>query len=47
VRLVAIDASSLRNMFEVDPVLGYHVMTGVAAQVSHRLHGARLQLAAM
>ncbi len=47
VRMVAIDAPKFRAMLDADPILGYQVMKGVAAQVSHRLHGARLQLAAI
>ncbi|MBI4580856.1 MAG: cyclic nucleotide-binding domain-containing protein [Planctomycetes bacterium] len=47
VRLVAIDAPRLRALMESDPVLGYRLMSGVAREVSHRLEGARVRLAAM
>jgi len=47
VRLVAIDAPKFRALLDSDPVLGYRVMKGVATTVSHRLDGARLQIAAM
>lgn len=47
VRLVAIDAPKLLALFDDDPVLGYQIMRAVAAQVSHRLHGARIRIATM
>jgi CRP-like cAMP-binding protein len=47
VRLVAIDAVKLRELMEADPLLGYRVMDALATAVSHRLLGARLQIAAM
>jgi CRP/FNR family transcriptional regulator, cyclic AMP receptor protein len=47
VKLVAINAVKLRAMMDADPLLGYRFMNGVATEVSHRLIGARLQLAAL
>lgn len=47
VKLIAIDAPRFRALLDSEPVLGYHVMKAVAAAVAHRLHGARLQIAAM
>jgi CRP-like cAMP-binding protein len=47
VRLVAIDAPKLRALCEQDPLLGFRLMSGIAEAVSHRLHGAGVQLAAM
>lgn len=46
-RVIAIDAPKLRALCEQDHVLGFRLMSGVAEAVSQRLHGARLQLAAM
>ncbi len=46
-RVIAINAPKLRVLCEQDHVLGFRLMSGVAEAVSHRLHGARLQLAAM
>jgi CRP-like cAMP-binding protein len=46
-RLVAIDAPKLRDLMEADPLLGYRIMDAIATAVSHRLLGARLQVAAM
>lgn len=47
VKLVAIDAPKLRALLKTDTVLGYHLMSGVARAMADRLHGARLQIAAM
>ena len=46
VRMLAIEASRLRALCDQDPLLGYRLMSGVAEAVSHRLHGAQVQLAA-
>lgn len=45
--LIAIHASSLRSLIDKDHTLGYRVMSEVAKAVSHRLAGARIQLAAL
>jgi CRP-like cAMP-binding protein len=47
VKLVAINAPKFRALLDSEPVLGYQVMEAVASAVAHRLHGARLQIAAM
>jgi CRP-like cAMP-binding protein len=47
VRLVEINAVKLRDLMASDPLLGYRIMNGVAEAMSQRLHGARLQIAAM
>jgi CRP/FNR family transcriptional regulator, cyclic AMP receptor protein len=45
--LVLIDAAKLRELCEEDPRLGYQLTLEVAALLSHRLEGARVQLAAI
>lgn len=47
VKLVAIDAPKFLDLLESEPALGFNVMKSVAAAIAHRLHGARLQIAAM
>ncbi|HOA74771.1 MAG TPA: cyclic nucleotide-binding domain-containing protein [Phycisphaerae bacterium] len=47
VKLVAIDAARLRELMQANPALGYQVMSTLAGAIAHRLHGARLQIAAM
>lgn len=47
VKLVAVDAPKLRLLMEQDPILGHQLMQAVAREIAQRLHGARLQLAAM
>jgi len=47
VRLIAIEAAKLRDLCEQDPVLGFQLLSGVVEAVANRLHGARLQLAAV
>lgn len=47
VKLVAIDAPKLREMMQAEPELGYLVMRALASAIANRLHGARLQIAAM
>lgn len=47
VKLVAIDAPKLRELMQAEPQLGYLVMRALASAISNRLHGARLQIAAM
>lgn len=46
-RVIAMEAAGLRKLCEEDALLGLRLMTGIAEAVSNRLHGARLQLAAM
>ena len=46
-RLVKISAAKLRELCERDPRLGYRLTTQVAKLLSHRLEGARIQLAAI
>jgi CRP-like cAMP-binding protein len=46
-RLVKISAARLRELCERDPRLGYRLTTQVAKLLSHRLEGARIQLAAI
>ncbi|UCF67730.1 MAG: cyclic nucleotide-binding domain-containing protein [Acidobacteriota bacterium] len=43
--VIAIEAKSLRALLETDMTLGYRMMSGVANALSHRLAGARVQLA--
>ena len=43
--LIAIEAAPLRAICEEDPQLGYRLMTEVSKLLSHRLEGARVQLA--
>lgn len=45
-QLVGIDAEKVRQLCEESPILGYRLMTEVAKLLSHRLEGARVQLAA-
>jgi CRP-like cAMP-binding protein len=47
VKLVAIDAPKFRELMQAEPRLGYLVMSALASAIAHRLHGARLQIAAM
>lgn len=47
VKLVSIDAPKFRQLLQSDTALGYTVMKSVATAVAHRLHGARLQIAAV
>ena len=47
VRVVALDAAKLRTLMEAEPMLGYRIMSAIAGAVSHRLLGARMQIAAM
>jgi CRP/FNR family transcriptional regulator, cyclic AMP receptor protein len=47
VRLLAIQAPQLRALCEQDSLLGFRLMSGIAEAVSHRLHGAQVQLAAV
>ena len=44
-RVVALDALKLRELCETDHELGYHLMREIAQVMSHRLQGARVQLA--
>jgi CRP-like cAMP-binding protein len=44
--VIAIEADSLRELMERDHRLGHRLMTGIAVALSHRLVGARIQLAA-
>jgi CRP-like cAMP-binding protein len=46
-RLVKISAAKLRELCERDPRLGYRLTTQIAKLLSHRLEGARIQLAAI
>ncbi len=45
--LVLIDASTLRDLCNRDPQLGYQLTLQVAKLLAHRLEGARVQLAAI
>lgn len=45
--LVAINAAKLRDLCDKDPLVGYQLAIQVAKLLSHRLEGARAQLAAM
>lgn len=45
--LVRIAAAKLRELCEKDPLLGYRLTIEVAKLLSHRLEGARIQLAAV
>jgi CRP-like cAMP-binding protein len=45
-RLVRISAPKLRALCDKDPLLGYRLTIEVAKLLSHRLEGARIQLAA-
>jgi CRP-like cAMP-binding protein len=44
--VIAIQAEALRDLIEKDSRLGVKLMTGIASTLSHRLVGARTQLAA-
>ena len=44
-RLLVIESRTLRELCESDVALGYSVMLEVAKVMSHRLHGARVQVA--
>jgi len=46
-RLIAIDASRLRELCDRDPLLGYRLLEQVARLLADRLEGARVQLAAV
>jgi CRP-like cAMP-binding protein len=41
------DAPKFLDLLESEPALGFNVMKSVAAAIAHRLHGTRLQIAAM
>jgi CRP-like cAMP-binding protein len=43
--VISIDASQLRDLCDADKNLGYGVLLEVASCLSHRLQGARVQLA--
>lgn len=47
VKLVAIDAPRLRELMQAEPRFGFLLMRSLASAIAHRLHGARLQIAAM
>lgn len=47
VKLIAIDAPKLRELFEADPLLGYRVMTEITKAVGERLAGAVAELAVL
>jgi CRP/FNR family transcriptional regulator, cyclic AMP receptor protein len=44
-RLVSVEAKSLRELCERDPLLGYRLATQIARLLADRLEGARAQLA--
>jgi CRP-like cAMP-binding protein len=46
-RCVAIEAGGLRELIGRDLMLGFGLMSGIAQAVSHRLEGARAQLATL
>jgi CRP/FNR family cyclic AMP-dependent transcriptional regulator len=46
-RLVRISAPKLRELCEHDPLVGYRLTTQIAKLLSHRLEGARIQLASV
>ena len=47
VELIAIEAARLRKLCEKDTKLGFSIMSEVARVMSHRLMGARVQLATL
>jgi CRP/FNR family transcriptional regulator, cyclic AMP receptor protein len=46
-RVIAIDGPKLGDLCEQDPKLGFRLMREIAETVSHRLEGARIQLASI
>jgi hypothetical protein len=47
VKLIAIDAPKLRELFDADPMLGYRVMSEITKAVGERLAGAVAELAVL
>lgn len=45
--LLAIDAKKLRELFETDPYLSYHLMHQVAIMLAQRLNNARTRFASL